>query len=34
MEQTFLFWSPSIAADGIAIYTRDSFPQWNGHNFV
>jgi glucose/arabinose dehydrogenase len=34
MEQPFLFWNPSIAVAGIAIYTGDRFPQWKGHIFV
>jgi len=34
MEQPFLFWTPSIAAAGIAIYTGDRFPLWKGHIFV
>jgi glucose/arabinose dehydrogenase len=34
MEQPFLFWNPSIAAAGMAIYTGERFPQWKGHLFV
>jgi glucose/arabinose dehydrogenase len=34
MEEPFLFWNPSPAVGGIAIYTGDRFPAWKGNIFV
>ena len=34
MEEPFLFWSPSPAVSGIAVYTGDRFPAWKGNIFV
>ncbi len=34
MEQPMLFWSPSIALSGLAFYTGDRFPAWQGSVFV
>src|SRR5215211_7431167 len=34
MEQPIQFWVPSIAPSGMAFYTADLFPQWNGNLFV
>jgi glucose/arabinose dehydrogenase len=34
MEDPFLFWVPSIAVSGMAIYTGDRFPSWKGNIFV
>jgi glucose/arabinose dehydrogenase len=31
MQQPFIFWSPSIAPGGMAIYTGDKFRSWKGH---
>jgi aldose sugar dehydrogenase len=31
MEQPVQFWTPSIAASGLLIYTGDRFPGWRGH---
>ena len=33
-EQPHLFFVPSIATEGIAFYTGDRFPAWNGNLFV
>jgi aldose sugar dehydrogenase len=34
MEQPVHFWTPSIAASGLLIYTGDAFPRWRGNVFV
>lgn len=34
MEDPLLHWTPSIAPSGMAIYTGDEFPEWNGDVFV
>jgi aldose sugar dehydrogenase len=34
MEQPVHFWTPSIAASGLLIYTGDAFPSWRGNVFV
>jgi len=34
MEQPAQFWTPSIATSGLAIYTGDVFPEWQGSAFV
>jgi aldose sugar dehydrogenase len=34
MEQPKLFWVPSITASGMAFYTGDEVPQWQGNLFV
>jgi aldose sugar dehydrogenase len=34
MEQPVHFWTPSIAASGMLIYTGDAFPEWRGSFFV
>lgn len=34
MEEPFLFWSPSPAVSGIAVYTGDRFPAWQGNVFL
>jgi aldose sugar dehydrogenase len=34
MEQPVHFWTPSIAASGLLIYTGDAFPGWRGNLFV
>jgi glucose/arabinose dehydrogenase len=34
MEQPLLYWDPSIAPSGMAIYTGDAFPNWRGDVFV
>ncbi|HJN44487.1 MAG: PQQ-dependent sugar dehydrogenase [Vicinamibacterales bacterium] len=34
MEESLVFWVPSIAPSGLAFYTGDRFPQWNGNLFV
>src|SRR5207247_1376351 len=34
MEQPLLFWSPSIALSGMALYTGDRFPEWKGSLFL
>src|SRR5215212_4923077 len=34
MEQPIKYWVPSIAPSGMAFYTADLFPQWNGNLFV
>lgn len=34
MEQPLLFWAPSIALSGMAIYTGVRFPQWRGNIFI
>jgi len=34
MEQPIYYWVPSIAPSGMAFYTGDKFPGWNGNLFV
>jgi glucose/arabinose dehydrogenase len=34
MEAPVLFWAPSPALSGMAIYTGDKFPQWKGNVFI
>lgn len=34
MEQPLHYWVPSIATSGLAIYTGDRFPDWQGDAFV
>lgn len=34
MEQPVVYWTPSIAPSGLAIYRGDKFPAWNGDLFV
>ena len=34
MEQPIYYWVPSIAPSGMAFYTGDKFPQWQGDLFV
>ncbi|MEQ1674982.1 MAG: PQQ-dependent sugar dehydrogenase [Candidatus Nitrotoga sp.] len=34
MAQPLLHWTPSIAPSGIAFYTGDAFPKWQGNLFV
>ena len=34
MEQPVTYWVPSIAPSGMAFYSGDKFPQWNGDLFV
>jgi glucose/arabinose dehydrogenase len=34
METPMLFWAPSIALSGMALYTGDKFPEWRGSIFV
>ena len=34
MEQPVVYWDPSIAPSGLAIYDGDKFPQWQGDVFV
>jgi len=34
MEQPIHYWVPSIAPSGMAFYTADRFPQWQGNLFV
>jgi aldose sugar dehydrogenase len=33
-ELPVVFWVPSIAASGMAVYTEDKFPRWKGNVFV
>ena len=33
MEQPLLYWVPSIATSGLAIYAGDRFPRWRGNVF-
>lgn len=33
MEQPIHYWTPSIAASGLLLYTGDQFPQWKGNIF-
>jgi glucose/arabinose dehydrogenase len=34
MEQPLYYWVPSIAPSGMAFYTGDKFPKWQGDLFV
>ena len=34
IEQPLVFWVPSIAVSGMAIYTGDRFPKWKNNAFV
>jgi glucose/arabinose dehydrogenase len=34
MEQPIYYWVPSIAPSGMAFYTGDKFPRWQGDLFV
>ena len=34
LESPFLVWLPAIAASGMAVYTGDHFPEWQGNLFV
>ena len=34
MAQPLLHWTPSIAPSGMAFYTGDAFPKWQGNLFV
>jgi aldose sugar dehydrogenase len=34
LEQPVIYWTPSIAPSGLAIYRGDKFPAWNGDLFV
>ena len=34
MENPLVFWVPSIAISGMAVYTGDRFPNWKGNVFV
>lgn len=34
MEQPVLYWDPSMAPSGMAIYTGDLWPEWQGQQFV
>jgi glucose/arabinose dehydrogenase len=34
LEQPLIYWTPSIAPSGLAIYHGDKFPAWNGDLFV
>jgi glucose/arabinose dehydrogenase len=34
MEQPVHFWVPSVAPSGMAFYSGDVFPQWNGNLFI
>lgn len=34
VEQPLYFWVPSIAPSGMAFYTGDAFPQWQGNLFI
>ncbi|MGM0679823.1 MAG: PQQ-dependent sugar dehydrogenase [Pseudomonadota bacterium] len=34
MEQPVHYWNPSIAPSGLAVYTGDAFPDWQGNFFV
>ena len=34
MEQPRYYWDPSIAPSGMAFYTGDKFPQWQGDLFI
>ena len=34
MEQPVVYWTPSIAPSGLAVYRGDKFPAWNGDLLV
>src|SRR5262249_14531769 len=34
MEQPLVYWTPSIAPSGLAVYRGDKFPAWNGDLLV
>jgi aldose sugar dehydrogenase len=34
MEQPQMYWDPSMAPSGMAIYTGDLWPDWRGQKFV
>ncbi len=34
LESPFLVWLPAIAASGMAVYTGEHFPEWQGNLFV
>jgi len=34
MQQPLYYWVPSIAPSGMAFYTGDKFPQWQGNLFI
>ncbi|MFI4889545.1 MAG: PQQ-dependent sugar dehydrogenase [Steroidobacterales bacterium] len=34
LEQPVIYWTPSIAPSGLALYRGDRFPAWNGDLFV
>jgi len=34
LEQPVIYWTPSIAPSGLAMYRGDKFPQWQGDLFV
>jgi glucose/arabinose dehydrogenase len=34
MEQPLVYWVPSIATSGAALYTGDLFPAWKGDVFI
>jgi glucose/arabinose dehydrogenase len=34
LEPPVVYWVPSIAPSGMAVYTGDRFPKWSGHVFV
>lgn len=34
MEQPLIYWDPSIAPSGMAVYTGNAFPSWRGDIFV
>ncbi len=34
MEQPVVYWDPSIAPSGLAVYDGDKFPEWRGDIFV
>jgi glucose/arabinose dehydrogenase len=34
MEQPVIFWTPAVSASGMAFYTGDRFPKWQGNLFI
>lgn len=34
VEEPLLYWYPNVAPGGLAIYTGDRFPEWQGHAFI
>src|SRR2546429_5880414 len=34
LEQPLIYWTPSIAPSGLAMYRGDKFPAWRGDFFV